>query len=112
MGWRCFPHLMPASLAPALFETGDAQTMFSNGDQLGHEQAHHSVKETAGLDFNADHVALPIHEHLLDRRQSVSATTSGSHERTKVVVTKHPLKSGIHPVCVEAHLVAVPCPGS
>jgi hypothetical protein len=58
--------LVSAAVSPALFKGLHAEPMLSDGNELGHQESNHAIKESTGLDFHAYEVTLAYHEHVLD----------------------------------------------
>jgi len=85
-------HFATASLAPAAFEGLQAETVFADRNQLAHQQAHHAVEKSTGLDLDADQVSLAVNAHVLHGGASVGTAAAGSHESTEIVQSQEPLQ--------------------
>jgi hypothetical protein len=40
--------------------------MLADGNELGHQEPHHSIQKSTGLDFHADEVTFAFHQNVLD----------------------------------------------
>jgi hypothetical protein len=43
-----------------------AEAMLADGNELRHQEPHHSIEKSTGLDFHADEVTLAFHQNVLD----------------------------------------------
>jgi hypothetical protein len=58
--------LVSAPVSPALLKGLHAEAMLADGNELRHQEPHHSIEKSTGLDFHADEVTLAFHQNVLD----------------------------------------------
>ena len=108
--WCRLLHFRAAALSPASFEAFNVDAVFADGDELGDEQSHHAVEESARLDFHNQQVTLTLYKHLLNCGLGMAPLTSGTLKCGKVMPSDQSIESLAHAAFIEADLIAMPAP--
>jgi hypothetical protein len=58
--------LVSTPVPPALLKGLHAEAMLADGNELGHQEPHHSIQKSTGLDFHADEISFAFHQNVLD----------------------------------------------
>ena len=78
---------------------------------MPHQQPHHPVEKSTGLDLQREDVAITLQAHLLDGGAGVGALAARPLKGRKVVVSEQLLQELLHQLVLQAPLVAVPADG-
>ena len=109
-GRGCFLDFAATSLLPTLLKLSHGLAVLSHGDQLRHQQAHHAVQKTTGLDLDNHQVAATIKLNLLHGGSGMGAAAAGAHERAEVVETQKSTQGASHALFIKTVVIAMPRP--